>query len=52
MASGSSVGSSGLLEQSTLLWLETLSGPSLEVTASGSFSLEVTPPASASSDAI
>lgn len=48
MASGSSAGSLGLLEWSTLLWPDRLSGPSLEVTASGSFSLVVTPPGSSS----
>lgn len=48
MASGSSAGSLGLLEWSPLLWPERLRGPSLEVTASGSFSLVVTPPGSSS----
>lgn len=50
MALGSSAGSLGLSERPALLWPEVLSGPSLEVTASGSFSLEVTPPASSSSE--
>lgn len=52
MASGSSAGSLGLSERSALLWPEMLSGLSLEVSDSGSFSLEVTPPASSSSEAI
>ena len=52
MASGSSAGSLGLSERSTLLWPELPGGPSLEETASGSFSLEVTPPASSSSEAV
>lgn len=42
MASGSSDGSLGLSKCSVLLWPEVPSGPSSEVTPSGSFSSDIT----------